>query len=148
MIHHFKPKPTLAFAAGNFTTLAVVAALGDLMVEGPGHALFSFDTPLGIQVAIGLMAVFALVLALPFHLWFSLRGNEDLLQAGLHGHRVAFALGLLCPPILWLATGALFLLGTRAWPPYAVLGIAFPVICAELSVAYFRAALVRILVRR
>ncbi len=121
----------------------------DLLVAGPGHALFSFDTPLGIQVAIGLMAVIALALALPFHLWFSLRANEDLLQAGLHGHRVAFALGLLCPAILGLAmAGMLMFIGTESWMTYVILGIAFPVICAELSVAYFRAALVRTLVRR
>lgn len=148
MIHRFNPKPALAFAGGSFTVMTAFAVPMDLLAEGPGRALFSFDSPLGIQVAIGLMAAIALVLALPFHLWFSLRANEDLLQAGLHGHRVAFALGLLCPPILWLATGALFLLGIRAWPPYAVLGIALPIICAELSVAYFRAALVRVLVRR
>lgn len=149
MIHRFNPKPALAFAGGNFTIMTAFAVPMDLLVTGPGHALFSFNSSLGSQVAIGLMALIALVLALPFHLWFSLRANEDLLQAGLHGHRVAFALGLLCPAILGLAmAGMVVFVGTGSWMAYAVLGIALPVICAELSVAYFRAALVRVLVRR
>jgi hypothetical protein len=149
MIHRFKPTPALAFAAGSFTVMTVVAVACDLLVKGPGHPLFSFDSLFATEVSLGLITLLSLLLAVPFHAWFSIRADNDLLQAGMHGHRFAFALGLLCPPILALIIFIMFLVfGKQSWILYAIVGIFPPVISAELSVFYFRNALARAMVLR
>lgn len=149
MIHRFRPTPALAFAAGNFTVMTTVAVSVDFLVEGPGNALFSFNSLFSTEVALGLLSLIAIILAVPFHLWFSLRANDGLFQAGIHGYRVAFVLGLLCPFALGLLMLGVFLVfGKRTWIPYVVVGIFPPMVCAELSVFYFRSALTRVLVRR
>jgi len=149
MIHRFRPTPALAFAAGNFTVMTIVAIAIDLLAKGPGSGLFSFSSLFAAEVSLGLMALIAIILAVPFHIWFSIRADDSLFQAGIHGYRVAFVLGLLCPVALgWVMLFVFLIFGKRTWIPYAAVGLFPSMACAELSVFYFRAALTRVLVRR